>query len=319
MIGFDSPWVLLLLLPVAAALPALRCRVRERPPAHLLRHPALGAFEEGATRSPGGQRWLLALLAVALVSLVVALARPVWIGETIAAEPPSRSIMLLVDASPSMSRQDFLAADGSSASRMAVMREALLAFLDAHPNDRFSLMVVTDSAGTLVPETGDHDVLRFWIEQLEPGLDGSATALGDGLAVAMEAIAQRRERGRVPPRLLVWTDGVNTGGEMTPAEALTVARAENIELFTINLAPEDVGPADGEPTLEDLSRLSGGEAIAAGDREALLAVTEVIDRHEASPSAGDTRRERHSLLVAVLLLALVSLVGAQWFNVRMQA
>jgi len=318
MIGFDSPWVLLLLLLVAAVLPVLRRRVRERPPAHLLRHPALDA-SEGAARSPGGQRWLFALLALALVSLVVALARPVWIGESIAAEPPSRSIMLLVDASPSMSRQDFRAADGASVSRMAVMREALLAFLDAHPNDRFSLMVVTDSAGTLVPETGDHEVLRFWIEQLEPGLDGSATALGDGLAVAMEAIAERRERGRVPPRLLVWTDGVNTGGEMTPAEALTVARAENIELFTINLAPEDVGPADGEPTLEDLSRLSGGEAIAAGDREALLAVTEVIDRHEASPSADDTRRERHSLLAVVLLLGLVSLIGAQWFNVRMQA
>jgi len=317
-IGFDSPWALLLLLPVAMAMPALRRRVNECPPAHLLRHPALGR-PEAESRTPAGQRWLLFLLIFSLVSLVLALARPVWIGESEATGPSARSIMLLVDASPSMSRQDFRDADGDSISRMTAMREALFTFLDAHPEDRFSLMVVTDSAGTVVPETADHAVLRFWIEQLEPGIDGSATALGDGLAVAMETIAERRERGRVPPRLLVWTDGVNTGGEMTPAEALTVARAENIELFTINLAPGDVGSADGEPTLEDLSRLSGGRAIDAGDREALLAVTQAIDRHEATPRADETRRERHSLLAIFLLLGLAGLAGAQWFNLRMQA
>lgn len=318
MIGLDSPWALLLLLPVVMAMPALHRRVSERPPAHLLRHPALGRPEADSS-TPSAQRWLVFLLVFSLASLVLALGRPVWIGESESAGSSARSIMLLVDASPSMARMDFRNADEESVSRMTAMREALLAFLDAHPDDRFSLMVVTDSAGTVVPETDDHDVLRFWIEQLEPGIDGSATALGDGLAVAMETIAERRERGRVSPRLLVWTDGVNTGGEMSPAEALTVARAENIELFTINLAPEDVGSADGEPTLEDLSRLSGGRAIDAGDREALLGVTEVIDRHEATPRADETRRERHSLLAIFLLLGLAGLVGAQWFNLRMQA
>lgn len=318
MIGFDSPWVLLLLVALPLIYPAWARRVRDRAPSRLLRHPALGRDPaEGAPR--GGQRWLLALLLLALASLVIALARPVWMGESLQVDEPARSIVLLVDASPSMSTRDFRDAEDQPVSRMGVMREALDEFITAHPHDRFSLLVVTDSAGTLVPETDDHGALRFWIEQLEPGLDGSATALGDGLAVAMESIAERRERGEAPPQLLVWTDGVNTGGEMTPAEALTLARAENIELFTINLAPGDAGPASGEPTLEDLARLSGGEAIAAGDREALLSVTDVIERHEPKAEAQDTRRERHSLLVWFLVLGLAVLLVAQSLKVRLTA
>lgn len=318
MIGFDSPWVLLLLAGLPLAYPAWARRVRDRPPSRLLRHPALGRDTDGGSPR-GGQRWLLIALLAALVALITALARPVWVGESVDREAPARSIVLLVDASPSMSRRDFRDDEDQPVSRMAVMREALEAFIDAHPQDRFSLMVVTDSAGTVVPETSDHGALGFWIDQLEPGVDGSATALGDGLALAMESIAERRERGEAPPQLLVWTDGVNTGGEMNPAEALTLARAENIELFTINLAPDDVGPTGGDPTLEDLARLSGGEAIAAGDREALLDVTDVIERHRPESDEADTRRERHSLLAWFLALGLAALLVAQFLKVRLTA
>lgn len=317
MIGFDSPWVLALLLVLPLLYPAWSRRILARPPARSLRHPALGRMDSPG-RPQGGQRWLIVFLFVALASLIMALARPVWLGESVSLDPPARSIVLLVDASPSMSARDFRDTEGEPVSRMTVMREALLAFLQAHPGDRFSLLVVTDSAGTLVPETGDHSVLGFWIEQLEPGLDGSATALGDGLAVAMEQIAQRRERGEAPPQLLVWTDGVNTGGEMSPAEALTVARAENIELFTINLAPTEGGVAGGEPTLEDLARLSGGEAIAAGDRDALMAVTETMARYQAVDAEQPTHRTRHSLLGWFLGAGLLALLVAQFFNSRLQ-
>ena len=317
MIGFDSPWVLALLLVLPVLYPAWSRRILARPPARLLRHPALGRTDVPG-RPQGGQRWLVVFLFAALASLIVALARPVWLGESVALDPPARSIVLLVDASPSMSARDFRDAEGEPVSRMTVMREALLAFLESHPGDRFSLLVVTDSAGTLVPETDDHAVLRFWIEQLEPGLDGSATALGDGLAVAMEHIAQRRERGEEPPQLLVWTDGVNTGGEMSPAEALTVARAENIQLFTINLAPADGGVVGGEPTLEDLARLSGGEAIPAGDREALLSVTETMARHQAVDADQPTHRTRHPLLSWFLAAGLFGLLMAQFVNARLQ-
>lgn len=318
MIGFDSPWVLLLLLALPLVYPAWARCIRDRAPVRMLRHPALGR-DEGNGGPRGGQRWLLALLLVALASLIVALARPVWVGESVSVDPPARSIVLLVDASPSMSTRDFRDADDQPASRMMVMREALIEFIAAHPDDRFALMPVTDSAGTLVPETDDHHALTFWIRQLEPGLDGSATALGDGLAVAMESIAERRERGEAPPQLLVWTDGVNTGGEMSPAEALTLARAENIELFTINLAPADAGPTAGDPTLEDLARLSGGEAIAAGDREALLSVTEAIERHEVAPDTQATQSHRRSILAWFLALGLTGLLLAQFLKIRQAA
>lgn len=317
MIGFNSPWVLLLLLLLPVLYPAWSRRILTRAPARLLRHPALGWLEQDSSLQ-AGQRWLVVFLFGALITLILALARPVWIGTSVVVDPPVRSVVLLVDASPSMSVRDFRDPDDQPVSRMAVMREALLAFTEAHPRDRFSLLVVTDSAGTLVPETADHDVLTFWIEQLQPGIAGSATALGEGLAVAMRHIAQRRERGEAPPQLLVWTDGVNTGGGMSPAEALTIARAENIELYTINLAPSGQGPSDGDPTLEDLARLSGGLALAAGDREALLSVTDAIDRHQTTSAEVVAHRERHPLLGWFLSFGLLALLAAQLLNARLQ-
>ena len=312
MLSFAAPWWLLGLIP----LPWLGWRwwrVHEVASARLvLRHPLIEKLLdrlEGQPLRSGTQRWTALLKTASVAALILALAEPQWLGAWAKPPPPARSVMLLVDASPSMMAQDFPTADGNDISRMAAMRQALNRFVRARTQDRFSLIVVTDSAATLLPMTADHRALHFWIDQLVPGINGSATALGDGLALAIRAMGPVNAAGQAAPLLVVWTDGFNTGGIMTPAESLALARERGIHVYTVNLAPEGAAPESGEPTLAEIANLSGGAPIAAGNLDKLNAVTEQIAKREAGPATQPTHRIHYPLyLWPVLLAALLMLV-----------
>ncbi|MBD3815997.1 MAG: VWA domain-containing protein, partial [Halothiobacillus sp.] len=247
----------------------------------------------------------------AYAALVIGLANPVWEGDFIPAPPPARSILLLVDASPSMQAEDFPAGKDRFIARIDAMKQGLLRFIAARPQDRFSVIVVTDSAGTLVPMTTDHAVLDYWIRQLRAGINGSDTALGDGLAMAIRSIAAQSQAGQPAPLLVVWTDGFSTGGLMTPAEALSLARAYGIKLFTVNLAPKGSPPDQGQPSLAQLADLTGGKPILAGDLAAMNAVTDQIAASVAPKSATPTERRHIPLYAGFVVLATALFLWAQ--------
>ena len=247
--GFSlvAPLWLLLWLPLPWLLAPLRRRLAATPAERLLRHPMI----EQAPDAPPPARsiaWLARLIVLAIALLILAAAQPQRAGLFITPPPPARSIILLVDASPSMEAQDFPAGNGQFISRIDAMKQGLLRFVAARPQDRFSVIVVTRSAGTLVPMTADHAVLDYWIKQLRAGIHGSDTALGDGLALAIRQISEQSRADAPNPLLVIWTDGFSTGGLMTPAEALSLARAHHIELYTVNLAPVGSTPDDGQPS-----------------------------------------------------------------------
>ncbi|OZB55424.1 MAG: hypothetical protein B7X35_08990 [Halothiobacillus sp. 14-56-357] len=309
-LGLISPWWLLALLPLPWVFARLRHYLTHRPAAIMLRHPLIGDHEQA--QSPARRAGLIAGLWLAsYAALVIALTNPVWQGEFLPTPPPARSILLLVDASPSMQAEDFPAGKDHFISRIDAMKQGLLHFIAARPQDRFSVIVVTKSAGTLVPMTTDHAVLDYWIRQLRAGINGSDTALGDGLAMAIRSIAEQSQAGRPAPLLVVWTDGFSTGGLMTPAEALALARAYGIKLFTVNLAPNGSPPEQGQPSLAELAALTGGKPILAGDIKAMNAVTDQIAASVASTSATPTERRHIPLYAGFVLLATVFFLWAQ--------
>jgi Ca-activated chloride channel family protein len=312
-----APLWFLALLPIPALLAPLRRFVAGRAAAVMLRHPMINGSDASPLPTKAA-RWVPILWLGAYAALVIALANPIWQGDFIPAPPPARSILLVVDASPSMQAQDFPTTNGQFISRMDAMREGLLRFVTARPQDRFSVVVVTDSAGTLVPMTADHAVINFWLEQLRAGINGSDTALGDGLAMAIRSIAAQSQAGQPAPLLVVWTDGFSTGGMMTPAEALALARALNTHIYTVNLAPIGSTPDDGQPSLAQLADLTGGKPILAGDLTAMNAVTNEIAASEAPVSARPTERRQHPLYASLLLLALALVLAAQGLLIREQ-
>lgn len=314
---FATPWWLLALLP----LPWLGWRLlrayRQRRASVMLRHPVIeqwGATDPAAVPVRAPRPWVPWLQISGLALLVLALAQPQWLGAWIQPPPPARSILLLVDASPSMMAQDFPADSVSGKSgditRMDAMKQALNRFVAARPQDRFSVIVVTDVASTLLPMTADHQALQFWINQLQPGLNGSATALGDGLALAIRRMGQAVHAGKKPPLLVIWTDGFNTGGLMTPGEALALARERGIHVYTVNLAPKGAPPEPGQPTLAQIASLSGGAPIAAGNLKELNAVTNRIAQREAGPPTQPTERTHHPLYMWPALLGVLMLLLA---------
>jgi Ca-activated chloride channel family protein len=312
-----APLWLLALIPMPWLWAPLRRFISARAAAVMLRHPLITGRD--APRTPSrAARWVPGLWLAAYAALVLALADPIWQGDFMPAPPPARSILLVVDASPSMQAQDFPAEQGQFISRMDAMRQGLLRFIAARPQDRFSVVVVTDSAGTLVPMTADHAVITYWVKQLAAGINGSDTALGDGLAIALRSIAAISQAGQPAPLLVVWTDGFSTGGLMTPAQALALARAHDIHIYTVNLAPVGSTPDDGQPSLAQLANLTGGKPIRAGDLAAMNLVANQIATSETPITTRPTERRHSPLYAGLLLLAAALLLAAHGLLIRDQ-
>ncbi|MFP4155239.1 MAG: vWA domain-containing protein [Halothiobacillaceae bacterium] len=271
----------------------------------VLRHP-------DAARMPAlalpGQQVPAVLIALATALLVVALTRPQWLGDWITPPTEGRQVVLLVDASPSMRVRDFTL-DGETASRMDAMKHAIGDFVARRPGDHFSVVVITDRATTLVPMTPDRQVVTAALQEITAGMGGTATALGDGLALAIRQIGSRgTDEGR--PLLLVWSDGDDTGGVMTPEEALALAREEQVALYTIDLVGDQ--PPGDQPGLDVLAELTGGMAFLANDPEVLAGIGAIIDRREHDAPVAPERRQHHELFqwpaglaAGLLVLALV--------------
>lgn len=308
MISLAHPWLLALLPPALW----LGWRWRSGAPAAFgrapitLRHPLLAQLDlTPSGRREGARLWL----PLALALLVFAAARPQTEGGWLPPEAEGRDILLLVDASPSMSIHD-MTLDGQTVPRMAVLKQAAWDFVAAREQDRLGLIVFSDAAATAVPLTRDRAVVAAQLARLTSGSTGAATAIGEGLGVALRQI----EQGRHPPVIVLFTDGDNTGGILRPREALAHAETLGLHLYTVAVTPDAPAPeaaANGlrEPTLGEMSDITGGKAYRASDADGLRAILGDIDQREATTAPPPTERVRIEwypvpLGLALLLLAL---------------
>lgn len=272
------------------------------------------------TVAPTPRHWPRAVETLALLLLLFSLARPQLPGAWLLPPADGRDIVLLVDASPSMAIRDF-ERDGKPVARIDVLKEVIGRFLDNRPQDRFSLVVVTNRAATLVAPTTDHALLRQQLQRLHPGLGGNETALGEGLALAIRNATPEGDARDTPrPLLIVFSDGENTGGAMSPREALALARERGLALYTVLLGPATAATtprpdASNEPDLSDLSHHTHGEAFRGDAPDTLDGIMRTIDRREASVAPPPSERQSLELYplplgFAVLLLAFLRLRSA---------
>lgn len=315
MISFAHPW-LLLLLPVVlwlgwsfrASAPAAFSRAPV-----LLRHPALARLGQGqAQTASAARRWLPLVLAL----LALAAARPQSEGGWLPPEGEGRDILLLIDASPSMAIHD-MTLEGTSVPRMAVLKQAAQGFIDARVQDRLGLIVFSDAAATAVPLTTDRAAVAAQLARLTPGSTGAATAIGESLGVALRQIEGREH----PPVIVLFTDGDNTGGVLRPREALAYAERLGLRLYTVAVTPDEVPPTlqgDGlrEPTLAEMSEITGGAAYQAGDADSLARILAEIDRREATTTPPPSERVKLEWYPAPLGLALLLLALGQLRELR---
>lgn len=316
MMSFAHPW-LLALLPLVIAL-AWRWRhaapaAFSRPPLGL-RHPLLAALNlrAGDTRLRA-RLWLVGCV----VLLTLAAARPQTEGGWLPPIGEGRDILLLIDTSPSMAIQD-MQLNGQSVPRMEVLKQAAHDFIQARQHDRLGLIVFSDHAATVMPLTQDRAVVSAQLERLSSGNTGSATAIGEGLGVALRSIEARTDSA---PLLVLFSDGDNTGGILRPREALAYAERLGLHIYSIAVTPDTLPPAaqaDGqrEPSLEEISQLTGGRAYQASDAASLGRILADIDQREAARTPPPTERSKLDWYPLPLGLALFMLALGQWVELR---
>ncbi|MEJ2610401.1 MAG: VWA domain-containing protein [Candidatus Thiodiazotropha sp.] len=316
MISLDWPWVL-------AALP-LPLFMRWLPPAHPRQSKALqlpfyqqlpGLASGFVGAGPNRLRMVLAWLAWIL--LVLAAARPQWLGEPINLPMSGRDLMMSVDISGSMSQQDYQL-NGRPVTRLDVVKAVAGRFIERREADRLGLILFGGHAYLQTPLTHDRATVETMLHEAVIGLAGRETAMGDSIALAVKRLRQQPEDNRV---LILLTDGANTAGNISPRQAAQLAAQANVRIYSIGIGGGQVGmntrfgmlmqqPSDLDPaTLQAIAKTTGGRYFQATDTAQLETIYDELDKLE--PSIRDSRsfRPMQALFMWPAGLALFITIG----------
>ncbi|MFD2110890.1 VWA domain-containing protein [Thiorhodococcus fuscus] len=316
MIQLDWPWVLAALpLPLLARfLP----RATEEAGA-ALRLPFYRRLALETAHRPGRMsRWRVAVAAFAWVFLVLAAARPQWVGDPIGLPIAGRDLMLAVDISGSMEQDDY-ELNGHAVSRLAAVQAVASRFIERRAEDRLGLILFGSQAYLQTPMTFDAETVATMLREAVVGLAGRETAIGDAIALAVKRLRDQPEGNRV---LILLTDGENTAGALDPIAAAKLAAQAGVRIYTIGIGGGDVGirtpfgmrlvrqGSDFDPsTLKEIAKIGGGRFFAATNREQLESIYAELDRLEPNQRDERTYRPQRALFVWPAALALMLATG----------
>lgn len=273
---------------------------------------------EGVARAPKSVRYYLrhlpfALRAAAFGLLVVALARPQQIEQNVRTSSEGIDIMLAIDVSASMLARDF------EPDRITAAKEVAGSFISDRYGDRIGLVAFAAEAFTQSPLTTDQSTLQTLLAQIRSGLiDDSGTAIGNGLATAINRLRESDAKSKV---VILLTDGVNNRGEITPITAAEIAKAQNIRVYTIGVGTEGMAPYPAvdmfgnitfvkqkveidEKTLTAMAEMTGGRYFRATDNAKLKAIYDEINQLEKSKVEVTEHLSYHEQFLAWVLAAL---------------
>ena len=321
---FQSPWALLLLVlvPLAAAAYVV---VQRRRPAAIARFANPALFPNLLDRRPRWRRHVpAAILLVALASLLVGVARP---QATISVRRQDATIVLAIDVSRSMVATDV------APSRLAAARAAADAFLaQVPPAYRIGVVAFATRADVVAPATRSHELVQSAIAALRPG---EGTAIGDAIVRSIQ-VAQAPPPGAAPSKtpgehapaaILLLSDGAQTQGNVTPAQAALRAQQEKIPVYTVALGtPEGIVertlpgglherirvPPDPN-TLRQVATATGGEFYSAPDQARLERVYQQL----GSRLGREHQRQEITFAFAAgggVLTLLAGLLSELWFR-----
>ncbi|NIB42873.1 VWA domain-containing protein [Pseudomaricurvus alkylphenolicus] len=316
MILFELPWAFLL-LPAPLLVKWLSAAYHT--PRAALRVPLFHLLVRLSGNRPGRGALILRrniyqrlTLAVSWIAVVTALANPVWLGDPIVKQQPTRDLMLALDLSASMETEDFAVDTGTPLSRFDGVREVVSTFVAQRRHDRVGLIVFGSAPYLQVPFTLDHDLYLQLLRELQTGMAGPKTMLGDAVGLAVNHFTAAEEKrllqGRKPASkvLILLTDGNDSGSRVPPLDAARVAADAGIVIHTIAIGKLT---ADGDQrvdveSLAEISQTTGGVFFRAEDGAELQKIYAHLDRLEPEKVDAEYFRPRFSLFHWPLGLAL---------------
>jgi Ca-activated chloride channel family protein len=274
----------------------------------------------GLHKLPGSWKikWRILLLICRLLAfsfLVIALARPQnsRVNETVNSE--GLDIVMSLDISGSMLAEDF------QPNRIEAAKKVAQEFIEDRPGDRIGLVIFSGESFTQCPLTTDQNVLKEQLKNIRSGLLEDGTAIGMGLATAVERLRNSKVKTKI---IILLTDGVNNSGLIDPITALEIAKAYKIRVYTIGVgtngsAPYPVKDQFGamhmqqmpvqidEPLMKQISYETGGKYFRAVDNNSLGKIYKEIDRLEKTKIEINSYKRYAELFLPYALLGLLFL------------
>ena len=238
------------------------------------------------------------------VCLVLAAAKPEWVGAPIEQQKSGRDLMIAVDLSGSMETRDFVLPDGEVIDRLQAVKQVLAELANQRAGDRLGLIVFGSASYLQAPFTSDHVVWSKLLAETEIGMAGQSTVFGDAIGLAIKLFKESTSDNRV---LIILTDGNDTGSIVPPIDAAKVAAAYNIRIYTIAIGdPASVGEeALDIDTIERVTEITGGQSFEALDQQALQRAYHTIAELEPDLYETISFRPRQSLHWLPLGVALI--------------
>jgi Ca-activated chloride channel family protein len=225
-------------------------------------------------------------------------------------------IIIALDISSSMLAEDL------KPNRIEAAKKVAEQFIDGRPNDRIGLVVFSGESFTQCPMTTDHAVLKNLFQGLQSGMLADGTAIGEGLATAVNRIRNSKAKSKV---IILLTDGVNNMGSIAPVTAGEIAKTFGIRVYTIGIGTQGVAPYPvktpfgiqyqnmevqiDEDILKQIAQETGGKYFRATSTSKLKEIYSDIDQLEKTKI--DVTEFRHKseefyplIILAALLLGL---------------
>lgn len=226
------------------------------------------------------------LLALVLVLLLMALARPQRTNEKVEQWTEGIDIMLAIDISQSMQIEDF------TPNRLEAAKVVARDFIKGRFQDRIGIVVFSGDAFSLAPLTTDYALLYGYLDELNfDMIESRGTAIGSALAVVTNRMRESESKSKV---CILLSDGDNTAGNIDPITSAELAAVYGIKMYTIVVGKEGMVPFGkdffgrpnlventvDESTMRKIAEIGSGEFFRATDKQALLQVFRKIDQYE---------------------------------------
>jgi len=246
--------------------------------------------------------------------LVMAAARPQWVGEETELPETGRNLILAVDVSGSMEIADM--EDGHT-NRMDVVKQVAGDFIRRREGDRIGLILFGSEAYLQTPLTFDHVTVANLLQDTVIGIAGRETAIGDAIGMAIKHL-KHLQHSAEKAVLILLTDGANNAGHVQPRRAAELAVQQGLRIYTIGVGGEAremqsflgmrmVNPAADldEETLQTIAELTGGRYFRATDRDTLQDIYRQLDQLEPTQEGDRVIRPTAELFIWPLGIGLV--------------
>jgi Ca-activated chloride channel family protein len=284
----------------------------------------LSGFENLDEKVGSSRIWLrhiLFLFRIIMVGLIViVLARPQSSNRWEQVTTEGIDIVMCMDVSGSMRAMDF------RPNRLEASKNVGIEFVNARENDRFGLVVFAGESFTQCPMTTDRAVVINFLKDIDFGIIEDGTAIGMGLATAVNRIKESKAISKV---IILLTDGVNNRGDVGPVTAAEIAASFGIRVYTVGVgsmgnAPVPVQDVFGrtvtrsmpveidEDVLKKIAVTTGGEYFRATDNHKLREIYQQIDEMEKTrldvKQFSKKKEEYFPFLFAAMLILLFEIM-----------